>query len=69
MRSSVIVFLVQIVIEISLCLEKMQFKNQMAWHKETKLPKSDLIVIPGGFSYGDYLRSGAIAGKSLITTK
>ena len=44
----------------------MQFKNQMVWHKETSLPKSDLIVIPGGFSYGDYLRSGAIAGKSLI---
>jgi phosphoribosylformylglycinamidine synthase len=38
----------------------------MVWHKETKLPKSDLIVVPGGFSYGDYLRSGAIAGKSLI---
>ena len=44
----------------------MQFKNQMVWHKETALPKSDLIVLPGGFSYGDYLRSGAIAGKSLI---
>ena len=41
----------------------MQFKNQMVWHKETELPKSDLIVIPGGFSYGDYLRSGAIAGN------
>ena len=38
----------------------------MIWHKETKLPKSDLIVLPGGFSYGDYLRSGAIAGKSMI---
>ena len=38
----------------------------MIWHKETILPKSDLIVVPGGFSYGDYLRSGAIAGKSLI---
>ena len=38
----------------------------MVWHKETNLPKTDLIVIPGGFSYGDYLRSGAIAGKSLI---
>jgi len=38
----------------------------MIWHKETSLPKSDLIVLPGGFSYGDYLRSGAIAGKSLI---
>ena len=52
--------------DIAVALEKMQFKNQMIWHKETKLPKSDLIVIPGGFSYGDYLRSGAIAGKSLI---
>tara|TARA_B100000242_G_scaffold143771_1_gene102395 strand:+ start:257 stop:934 length:678 start_codon:yes stop_codon:yes gene_type:complete len=52
--------------DIAIALEKMQFKNQMVWHKETKLPKSDLIVIPGGFSYGDYLRSGAIAGKSLI---
>ena len=27
----------------------MQFKNQMVWHKETKLPESDLIVVPGGF--------------------
>ena len=52
--------------DISVALEKMQFKNQMVWHKETKLPKSDLIVVPGGFSYGDYLRSGAIAGKSAI---
>ena len=52
--------------DIAVALKKMQFKNQMVWHKETALPKSDLIVIPGGFSYGDYLRSGAIAGKSLI---
>ena len=55
--------------DISTALEKMQFKNQMVWHKETILPKSDLIVIPGGFSYGDYLRSGAIAGKSLIVNE
>ena len=52
--------------DIAVALKKMQFKNQMVWHKQTFLPKSDLIVIPGGFSYGDYLRSGAIAGKSLI---
>ena len=52
--------------DIAIALEKLQFKNKMVWHKETKLPKSDLIVVPGGFSYGDYLRSGAIAGKSLI---
>ena len=67
MRSSVIVFPgSNCDRDIGMALEKMQFKNQMVWHKETKLPKSDLIVLPGGFSYGDYLRSGAIAGKSLI---
>ena len=55
--------------DIAVALEKLQFKNKMIWHKETKLPKSDLIVIPGGFSYGDYLRSGAIAGKSLIVNE
>ena len=52
--------------DIAVALEKLKFKNTMIWHKDTSLPKSDLIVIPGGFSYGDYLRSGAIAGKSLI---
>ena len=67
MRSSVIVFPgSNCDRDIATALEKLQFKNQMVWHKETKLPHSDLVVIPGGFSYGDYLRSGAIAGKSLI---
>ena len=67
MKSSVIVFPgSNCDRDIAVALEKMQFKNQMIWHKETSLPKSDLIVLPGGFSYGDYLRSGAIAGKSLI---
>ena len=67
MKSSVIVFPgSNCDRDIAVALEKMQFQNQMVWHKETQLPKSDLIVIPGGFSYGDYLRSGAIAGKSLI---
>ena len=67
MKSSVIVFPgSNCDRDIAKALDKMQFKNQMVWHKETDLPKSDLIVIPGGFSYGDYLRSGAIAGKSLI---
>ena len=67
MKSSVIVFPgSNCDRDIAVALEKMQFKNQMVWHKETCLPKSDLIVIPGGFSYGDYLRSGAIAGRSLI---
>ena len=67
MKSSVIVFPgSNCDRDIAVALKKMQFKNKMIWHKETKLPKSDLIVLPGGFSYGDYLRSGAIAGKSLI---
>ena len=67
MKSSVIVFPgSNCDRDVAVALEKLQFKNQMVWHKETNLPKSDLIVIPGGFSYGDYLRSGAIAGKSLI---
>jgi phosphoribosylformylglycinamidine synthase len=38
----------------------------MVWHADAKLPKSDLIVLPGGFSYGDYLRCGSIASKSRI---
>tara|TARA_B100001057_G_scaffold474258_1_gene539575 strand:- start:294 stop:971 length:678 start_codon:yes stop_codon:yes gene_type:complete len=67
MKSSVIVFPgSNCDRDIAVALEKMQFNNQMVWHKETTLPKTDLIVLPGGFSYGDYLRSGAIAGKSLI---
>tara|TARA_B100000941_G_C28409684_1_gene502709 strand:+ start:262 stop:939 length:678 start_codon:yes stop_codon:yes gene_type:complete len=67
MKSSVIVFPgSNCDRDIAVALEKMQFKNKMVWHKERSLPKSDLIVIPGGFSYGDYLRSGAIAGKSEI---
>jgi phosphoribosylformylglycinamidine synthase subunit PurQ / glutaminase len=39
---------------------------QMVWHGDSALPKSDLIVLPGGFSYGDYLRSGAMAAHSPI---
>ncbi|MEC7195144.1 MAG: phosphoribosylformylglycinamidine synthase subunit PurQ, partial [Pseudomonadota bacterium] len=38
-----------------------EFDVKMIWHKETTLPKVDLVVLPGGFSYGDYLRCGAIA--------
>ena len=39
----------------------------MVWHAETALPAgTDLVVIPGGFSYGDYLRCGAIAARAPI---
>jgi len=67
MKSSVIVFPgSNCDRDISVALEKFQIKNQMVWHNETKLPKSDLVVLPGGFSYGDYLRTGCIASKSRI---
>ena len=38
----------------------------MVWHGDRDLPPSDVIVLPGGFSYGDYLRCGAMAAKSPI---
>ena len=38
----------------------------MHWHRDPDLPKVDLIVIPGGFSYGDYLRAGAMAAHSPV---
>ncbi len=38
----------------------------MVWHGEADIPKVDLIVIPGGFSYGDYLRSGAMGAHSAV---
>ena len=36
------------------------------WHREASLPAADLIVLPGGFAYGDYLRCGAMAAHSPI---
>ena len=41
-------------------------ETAMVWHRETELPKVDLIVLPGGFSYGDYLRAGAMAARSPV---
>ena len=67
MKSSVIVFPgSNCDRDIAVALEKFQIKNQMVWHNETNLPKSDLVILPGGFSYGDYLRAGCIASKSRI---
>ena len=39
---------------------------QMIWHRDLLLPPFDLIVVPGGFSFGDYLRCGAIAAHSPV---
>jgi phosphoribosylformylglycinamidine synthase I len=52
--------------DIDLALKKFGFRNKMVWHDDLELPKSDLIVLPGGFSYGDYLRCGSVASKSKI---
>lgn len=41
-------------------------KAQFVWHGDSDLPDVDLIVVPGGFSYGDYLRCGAMAGNSPV---
>ena len=52
--------------DAAVALKKFNFKNSMIWHNESSLPKTDLVVLPGGFSFGDYLRTGCIASKSLI---
>jgi phosphoribosylformylglycinamidine synthase len=53
--------------DVALTLEQVTgAKPAMVWHRDTQLPAADLIVLPGGFSYGDYLRSGAMAAHSPI---
>jgi len=52
--------------DVAVALKKFGFKNKMVWHDDIALPKSDLVVLPGGFSYGDYLRCGSMASKSKI---
>ena len=42
----------------------MNVKTEYIWHNETNLKNKEMIFIPGGFSFGDYLRSGALATKS-----
>jgi phosphoribosylformylglycinamidine synthase subunit PurQ / glutaminase len=41
-------------------------KPAMVWHHDSELPEVDLVVLPGGFSYGDYLRCGAMANQSSV---
>lgn len=52
--------------DVAVALEAAGATVSRLWHAETELPRLDLIVLPGGFSYGDYLRSGAIAAKAPI---
>jgi len=53
--------------DVAVALEaSMGAKPLMVWHRDTELPAVDLIAVPGGFSYGDYLRCGAMAAHSPI---
>lgn len=53
--------------DVAICLEAATGKKpNMVWHGDSDLPYSDVIVLPGGFSYGDYLRCGSMAANSPI---
>ena len=53
--------------DVKVALEQITgFPVKMVWHGDASVPSSDLIVLPGGFSYGDYLRCGAMAAHSPI---
>jgi len=68
MRSAVIVFPASNCDrDVAVAIEKISgTKPHMVWHKDATVPDVDLIVLPGGFSYGDYLRCGAMANQSPI---
>src|SRR3984893_10548342 len=53
--------------DIKVALENVTgFPVKMVWHGDASVPSSDLIVLPGGFAYGDYLRCGAMAAHSPV---
>lgn len=53
--------------DLAVAFERAGAKVSMVWHKETELPKGvDVVGVPGGFSFGDYLRCGAIAARSPV---
>lgn len=53
--------------DVAVALERATSRPpHMVWHGDSDLPKVDLIILPGGFSYGDYLRGGAIAAHSPV---
>ena len=47
--------------DVATALTNLQFKNKMVWHKDSELPKSDLIVIPGGFLSSEFSSNSADA--------
>jgi phosphoribosylformylglycinamidine synthase len=52
--------------DMVIALQRAGITPRMIWHKETDLSGFDLIIIPGGFSFGDYLRCGAMAARSPV---
>jgi phosphoribosylformylglycinamidine synthase len=52
--------------DIAVALAAAGARVEQLWHAETELPRLDLIVLPGGFTYGDYLRCGAIAARAPV---
>jgi phosphoribosylformylglycinamidine synthase len=53
--------------DAQVALKQMTGKDpHMVWHQDSDLPEVDLVVLPGGFSYGDYLRCGAMASQSAV---
>ena len=68
MKSAVIVFpAANCDRDAKVALEQMTGKTpHMVWHQDSELPDVDLVVLPGGFSYGDYLRCGAMASQSAV---
>jgi phosphoribosylformylglycinamidine synthase I len=52
--------------DVAVALAACGAKVERLWHGESELPRVDLIVLPGGFTYGDYLRCGAIAAHSPV---
>jgi phosphoribosylformylglycinamidine synthase len=55
--------------DLAVAFRKAGAEVEMVWHKDTELPAgTDIVGVPGGFSFGDYLRCGAIAARSPITS-
>jgi len=52
--------------DVQVALQQCGAEVSMVWHGESELPAVDLIVLPGGFAYGDYLRCGAVAANSPV---
>src|ERR1039458_5181997 len=69
MRAAVVVFPgINRERDMAIALERCSGRRpRMVWHTETELAGVDLVVLPGGFSYGDYLRCGAMAAQSPVT--